>query len=165
MRSFLDRVILMQLFYSFHHFKYILPIFSGQQISVKRAAVNLLGIPLYVICCFFFVALNIFSLCLIFISLIYFCLGMFSFGLILYGTLDFLDLGGYFPSHIRELFNYNLLKYFLTRFFLSFSSTCMIIRFSCVDSLPPQGLQPIRLLNPSDSLGKNIGLCCHVRLL
>ena len=57
---------------------------------------------------------------------------MFSFGFILYGTLDFLDLGGYFPSHIRELFNYNLLKYFLTPFFLSFSSVCMVIHFSCI---------------------------------
>ena len=36
--------------------------------------------------------------------------------------LDFLDLGGYFLPHFREIFNYYLLKYFLRPFFLSSSS-------------------------------------------
>jgi len=31
-------------------------------------------------------------------------------------SLGFVDLGGYFPSHFREVFNYNLLKYFLMAF-------------------------------------------------
>ena len=39
------------------------------------------------ICCFSFAAFNIFSLCLIFVSLIYMCLGIFFFGFILYGIL------------------------------------------------------------------------------
>ena len=39
------------------------------------------------ICCFSFAAFNIFSLCLIFVSLIYMCLSIIFFGFILYGTL------------------------------------------------------------------------------
>ena len=43
-------------------------------------------------------------------------------------SLGFLDLGGYFLSHFREVFNYYLLKYFLMAFFLSFSSGTPMIR-------------------------------------
>ena len=32
------------------------------------------------------------------------------------------------------------------------------------DSLLPYGLQPIRLLCPRDSPGKNTGVCCHALL-
>ena len=42
---------------------------------------------------------------------------MFLLGFILYGTLCFLDLIDYFLSHISEVFNYNLFKYFLSPFF------------------------------------------------
>ena len=59
-------------------------------------------------------AFNIFSLYLIFHSLINMCLGLFLLGFILYGTLRFWDLIDYFLSHIREVFNYNLFKYFLS---------------------------------------------------
>ena len=45
------------------------------------------------------------------------CLDVFLLGLILYETLCFLYLSGYFLFHVREVFNYNLFKYFL-RFFL-----------------------------------------------
>ena len=55
--------------------------------SAERSAVNVMGIPLYVICCFSLAASNIFSLYLIFDSLIYMCLGVFLLGFILYGTL------------------------------------------------------------------------------
>ena len=48
-----------------------------------------MGIPLYVICCFYLVAFNIFSLCLIFVSLINICLGVFHLGFILFGTVWF----------------------------------------------------------------------------
>uniref|UniRef100_A0A8C9CTW2 Uncharacterized protein n=1 Tax=Phocoena sinus TaxID=42100 RepID=A0A8C9CTW2_PHOSS len=57
------------------------------RVSAERSAVNLMGIPLYVICCFSLAAFNIFSLILIFDSLINMCLGMFLLGFILYGTL------------------------------------------------------------------------------
>ena len=56
-------------------------------VSAERSAVNLMGIPLYVICCFSLAAFNIFSFYLIFDSLINMCLGMFLLGFILYGTL------------------------------------------------------------------------------
>ena len=35
-------------------------------------------------------------------------------------SLGFLDLGAYFLPHFREVFNYYLLKYFLTAFLFSF---------------------------------------------
>ena len=57
------------------------------RVSAERSAVNLMGIPLYVICCFSLAAFNIFCLYLIFDSLINMCLGVFLFGFILYGTL------------------------------------------------------------------------------
>ena len=46
-----------------------------------------MGIPLCVICCFSLAAFNIYSLCLMFISLINMCLGMFHLGFMLFGTL------------------------------------------------------------------------------
>ena len=36
-------------------------------------------------------------------------------------SLCSLDLGGYFLSHVREVFNYNLFKYFLGSFLSLFS--------------------------------------------
>ena len=47
-------------------------------------------------------------------------LGIFLLGFILYGTQWFLDLIDSFLSHIREIFNYNLFKYFLSRFLFLF---------------------------------------------
>ena len=38
-------------------------------------------------------------------------------------SLRFLDLGGYFLSHVREVFDYNLFKYFLGSFLSSRSGT------------------------------------------
>ena len=47
--------------------------------------------------------------------------GVFRLGLILFGTLlDFLDLGGYFLPHFREVFNSYLLNYFLMAFLFVF---------------------------------------------
>ena len=75
-----------------------------------------MGIPLYVICCFSLAAFNISSLYLIFDSLINMYLGMFLLRFILYWTLSFLELINFFISHIKEVFNYNLFKYFLSPF-------------------------------------------------
>ena len=55
------------------------------RVSAERSAVYLMGIPLYVICCFYLFAFNFFSLYLIFDSLINMYLGMFLLGFILYG--------------------------------------------------------------------------------
>ena len=46
-----------------------------------------MGIPLCVICYFYFAAFNICSLCLTFVNLINMCLGVFCLGFILFGTL------------------------------------------------------------------------------
>ena len=46
-----------------------------------------MGIPLCVICCFSLAAINICSLCLIFVNLINMCLGVFCLGFILFQTL------------------------------------------------------------------------------
>ena len=53
------------------------------RISAERSAVKLMGIPLYVICCFSLVAFNNFSLSLIFVYLVTMCLGMFLLAFIL----------------------------------------------------------------------------------
>ena len=52
-------------------------------------------------------------------NLITMYLSVFPLGFILYGTLHFLDLGGYFLSLVIEVFLYDLFKYFL-RLFLFF---------------------------------------------
>ena len=90
------------------------------RVSAESSAVNLMGIPLYVICCFSLAAFNIFSLYLTFDSLINMCLGVFLLGFILLGTLCFLDLTNYFLSHITEVFNYILFRYFLSLFLFLF---------------------------------------------
>ena len=79
-----------------------------------------MGTPLCVICCFSLAAFNICSLCLLFISLINMCLGVFCLGFILFETLGFMDLSGYFLPRLREIFNYYLLKYFLIAFLFVF---------------------------------------------
>ena len=56
-------------------------------VSVERSAVNIMRIPLYIICCFSLAAFNIFSLYLLFDSLINMCVGVFLLGFILYGDL------------------------------------------------------------------------------
>ena len=57
------------------------------RVSIERSAVILMGIPLWVICCFSLATFHICSLCLIFANLINMCLGVFCLGFILIGTL------------------------------------------------------------------------------
>ena len=73
-----------------------------------------MGIPLYVICCFSLAAFNSFSLYLIFDSLIHVPWHVSPWIYPVWDSLRFLDLTDYFLSHIREVFNYNLFKYFLS---------------------------------------------------
>ena len=89
------------------------------RVSIEKSAVILMGIPLCVICCFSLAAFNICSLCLIFVNLINMCLGVFALGLSCLDSLGFLDLGGYFLPHFREIFNYYL-KYDLMVFLFVF---------------------------------------------
>ena len=85
--------------------------------SAERSSVNLIGIPLYVICCFSLVAFNIFSLYLIFDSVINMCLGVFLLGFFLYGTLC---ASWTWLTISFQVCNYNLLKYFLRSFLFLF---------------------------------------------
>jgi len=57
------------------------------RISAERPAVKHMGFPFYVTCCFSLAALNILSLCLVFVSLISMYLVMFLLGFILFVTL------------------------------------------------------------------------------
>ena len=73
---------------------------------------------LWVFPCMLFVAfplllLLLSLLSLIFVNLINMCLGMLFLGLILPGTLHFLDLAYCFLSHVREVFSSYFFKYFL----------------------------------------------------
>ena len=56
-------------------------------VSAEKLADILVGVPLYVICCFSLFAFTIFSLYLIFVTLISMCLAVFLLGFILYGIL------------------------------------------------------------------------------
>jgi len=76
-----------------------------------------MGIALYATYCFSFAAINSFSLYLTFASLINMYLSMFLLGgYPVWCSLHFLDLIDYFPSHIKEVFNYSIFKYFLKTF-------------------------------------------------
>ena len=97
--------------------------------SAETLAVNLMGIPLCVICCFSLAAFNMFSLYLIFDSLINMCLGVFLLGFILYGTLcaSWTWLTILFPilGKFSTIISSNI---FSVLFFFSFSSGTPIIR-------------------------------------
>ena len=82
-----------------------------------------MGVPLYIICIFSLVAFNILSLSFIFVTLITMCLAVLLLGFILPRTLCFLDLFDYFLSHVRDVFHYYILKYFVRSFLSSPSIT------------------------------------------
>ena len=98
------------------------------RVSAERSAVKHMGFPLHVTCCFSLAAVNILSLCLIFVSLISMCLGMFLLGFILCGTLcaswtwltiSFSVLGKFSTIISSKIFSYS--------FFFSSSSGTPII--------------------------------------
>ena len=117
MRALLGTVSLVAGFFPFITLNMCCHTLLACRVSAGRLSVDLMGILLYVICCFSLAAFNICSLYLIFDSLINMCLGVCLLGFILYGTLlCFLDLGGYFFSHVRAVFDYNHFKCFLGYF-------------------------------------------------
>ena len=87
MKSLLGRLILVLVVFHFNTLNMSCHSLPVCRVSAESSAVNLMGMPLYVICCFSLAAFNIFSLYLIFDSLINMCLGVFLLGCILYGTL------------------------------------------------------------------------------
>lgn len=65
------------------------------------------------------------------VSLINMCLSVFLFGLSCNFFLHFLELGEYFISHVRDVFAYNLLKYFFQVLsYFSSSGTCITCMLS-----------------------------------
>ena len=95
--------------------------------TADLSAVKCMGFPLYVACCFSLTVFNNLCLCLVFVSLISMCLGVFLLGFMLYGTLCASWTCLTFLFHVGEIFNYNLLKIFLTPFlFSSFPETPII---------------------------------------
>ena len=72
-----------------------------------------MGIPLYLIYCFFLAAFTIYSLCSVFVGLIHIYVGVSPSVYPVWDSFSCLDLGGYFHSHFKEVFSYYLLKYFL----------------------------------------------------
>ena len=91
------------------------------RVSTERSAVQHMGFPLPVTCCFSLAAFNILSSCWVFVSLNSMCLGVFLLGFILYGTLcvSWIWWTFLFLSYVGEVLNYNLSKIFLLT--LSFS--------------------------------------------
>jgi len=71
------------------------------RVSVERSSVILMGIPLCVICCF---SLAVFNICSSLIWLICVLGCFFSWVYPVRDSLGFLDLGGYFLPHFREVF-------------------------------------------------------------
>ena len=61
--------------------------FWPAEVSAEKSVNHIMGIPLYVICCFSLAAFNLFSVNLIFVSLINICPSVFLIGFILYETL------------------------------------------------------------------------------
>ena len=121
MRVLLGRSILGYKFFPFITLNRSCHSLLACRVSVEKSVDSLMGVLLYGICHFSCVVFNLLSLSLIFASFITMCLGVFLLGSNLPGTLCFLDLVGYFFSHVREVFSYYHFKYFL-RFFISFLS-------------------------------------------
>ena len=90
--------------------------------SLKRSAINFMGIPLCVICCFSLAAFNTFCLCVIFVSLINIFLTCFSLCLSCMGFYGLPGLDRLFPFLYMEVLDYNLLKHFLVYFLFIFFS-------------------------------------------
>ena len=68
------------------------------RVSIEGSAVILMGIPLWVICCFSLSAFNICSLCFIFLICLICALCCFALSLSCLGLSGFLGLGWLFPS-------------------------------------------------------------------
>ena len=97
------------------------------RVSAERSAVNLMGIPLYVIGCFSLAAFNIFSLYLVFDSFTNVSRHVSLWVYPVWFSLCFLDLIDYFLSHVREVLTTISSNIFSDRFFFSSSSETPII--------------------------------------
>ena len=147
MRPLLRNVILVVGFFPFIILSMSCHSLLTCSVSTEKSAVNLMGIPLYVICCFSLSAFNIFSLYLIFDGLINMCLGVFLLGFILYGTLcaSWTLLTIFFPilGKFSTIISSNI---FSVRFFFSSSSGTPIIRMLVLLMLSQRSLRVSSIL-------------------
>ena len=88
---------------------------SGLRVSVEKSAHSLIGVPLYVICCFSPVTFNIFS-AFNFCQFTYVSRCVPPWVYPSWDSLCFLDLVDYFLLHVQGAFSYYLFKYFLWSF-------------------------------------------------
>ena len=79
-------------------------------------------------------------------------------------SLGFLNFSGYFLSHVREFFDYNLLKYFLICFFFSSSSVLCLVTQLCPTLCDPMDCSLLGFSVHGVSPGKNTGVDCHTLL-
>ena len=118
MRSFLSRVVFVV---GFFFFPFIILSISCHSLlactgSAEKSAVNLMGIPLCVICWSSLASFSNCSLCLIFVNLINVSWPVYFWVYFVWDSLGFLDMAGQFLPYVREVFDYNLLKYFFMPF-------------------------------------------------
>ena len=85
-------------------------------LSAKKSTDSLREVLLYITYCLSLVVFNIISLSLIFAILIAVCLCVAFLGLILFGTLCFLDLYVWFLAHTRGIFSYFVFRCVLCPF-------------------------------------------------
>ena len=132
MRSLLDRVIWAVYFFCLSTLNISCHSLLACRVSTERSAVNHMGFPLYVTCCFSFAAFNILSLCLISVNLISMCLDVFLLGFILYETLHFLELIVSFSmlGKFSTIISSKILS--LTYFFSSSSETPITWMLACL---------------------------------
>ena len=92
-----------------------MPFPTSCRVSVEKSADNLMGVPVYVICCFSLGAFN--NLPFIFCHFDYcvsWCVSPWVYPA--WDSLCFLDSVDYFLSHVKELFSHYHFQYFLGSF-------------------------------------------------
>ena len=100
---------------------------SGLQFSAVKSGDKLMGIPLYVtfpllLLMFFFLRFFVFYYFFQFDYYVSPCFPPWVYPV--WNSLHFLDLGEYFPSHVKEVLSYYLCKYFLRSFLSLFFCDC-----------------------------------------
>ena len=127
MKSLPARVLLVVVFFPFITLKILCHPLLTCKVSAEKSANSLMGVLMYVICCFPLFAFNILSLSLIFAIFTTVCLGVVLFELILFGTFSascaWMSASFY---RLGIFFNYYVFKYVFSPFPLSSPSEISI---------------------------------------
>ena len=107
-------------------------------VSIEKSVSSLIWTPLYVTSCFSLAAFKILSLSWNFAILIMMCLQMGLFGVLLVGTVSFLDLCDFFSHHVRDVFHHYFFKqiFYPLLFFFWLPYSMDIISFPVVLHFP-----------------------------